>query len=218
MRALRLCGHGPRCRAGRERSHRRPRSQRNDQVLSAARPRRRWSGRSSWSGMGSLTAGRLSGTPSRIRQCGVVGQQQGDELRQVRVLRQGQPRGGFAGTGDQRAGRRRVDERRRQLHARTRHPGDAHALRDRGGRTRTQRRSGVRPQLVLCASPGARTRRWYYAWVLRIADGADLMANTTHKVRFLTGAHNIDPQPTDGRESRGQYAGDRSPHLHRGGA
>jgi aminobenzoyl-glutamate utilization protein B len=30
----------------------------------------------------------------------------------------------------------------------------------------------------------------YYEWVLRIADGADLMANTTHKVRFLTGAHN----------------------------
>jgi aminobenzoyl-glutamate utilization protein B len=33
----------------------------------------------------------------------------------------------------------------------------------------------------------------YYAWVLRIADGADLMANTTHKVRFLTGAHNSIP-------------------------
>ncbi|MGC9520351.1 MAG: amidohydrolase [Anaerolineae bacterium] len=30
----------------------------------------------------------------------------------------------------------------------------------------------------------------YYEWVLRIADGADLMANTTHKVRFLTGVHN----------------------------
>ncbi len=30
----------------------------------------------------------------------------------------------------------------------------------------------------------------YYEWVLRIADGADLMAGTTHKVRFLTGAHN----------------------------
>jgi len=30
----------------------------------------------------------------------------------------------------------------------------------------------------------------YYAWVLRIADGADLMAGTTHKVRFLTGVHN----------------------------
>jgi aminobenzoyl-glutamate utilization protein B len=33
----------------------------------------------------------------------------------------------------------------------------------------------------------------YYAWVLRIADGADLMANTTHTVRFLTGAHNRIP-------------------------
>jgi len=33
----------------------------------------------------------------------------------------------------------------------------------------------------------------YYDWVLRIADGADLMANTTHKVRFLTGAHNGIP-------------------------
>jgi aminobenzoyl-glutamate utilization protein B len=33
----------------------------------------------------------------------------------------------------------------------------------------------------------------YYAWVLRIADGADLMAGTTHKVRFLTGAHNSIP-------------------------
>ena len=33
----------------------------------------------------------------------------------------------------------------------------------------------------------------YYAWVLRIADGADLMANTTHKVRFLTGVHNGMP-------------------------
>jgi aminobenzoyl-glutamate utilization protein B len=33
----------------------------------------------------------------------------------------------------------------------------------------------------------------YYAWVLRIADGADLMAGTTHKVRFLTGAHNGIP-------------------------
>lgn len=33
----------------------------------------------------------------------------------------------------------------------------------------------------------------YYDWVLRIADGADLMANTTHKVRFLTGAHNSIP-------------------------
>ena len=30
----------------------------------------------------------------------------------------------------------------------------------------------------------------YYEWVLRIAEGADLMAGTTHKVRFLTGAHN----------------------------
>jgi aminobenzoyl-glutamate utilization protein B len=33
----------------------------------------------------------------------------------------------------------------------------------------------------------------YYAWLLRIADGADLMAGTTHKVRFLTGAHNGIP-------------------------
>jgi aminobenzoyl-glutamate utilization protein B len=33
----------------------------------------------------------------------------------------------------------------------------------------------------------------YYEWVLRIADGADLMANTSHKVRFLTGAHNTIP-------------------------
>jgi aminobenzoyl-glutamate utilization protein B len=30
----------------------------------------------------------------------------------------------------------------------------------------------------------------YYDWVLRIAEGADLMAGTTHKVRFLTGVHN----------------------------
>jgi aminobenzoyl-glutamate utilization protein B len=33
----------------------------------------------------------------------------------------------------------------------------------------------------------------YYDWVLRIAEGADLMANTTHKVRFLTGCHNGIP-------------------------
>ncbi len=33
----------------------------------------------------------------------------------------------------------------------------------------------------------------YYDWVLRIADGADLMAGTTHKVRFLTGAHQTIP-------------------------
>jgi len=33
----------------------------------------------------------------------------------------------------------------------------------------------------------------YYARVLRIADGADLMAGTTHKVRFLTGVHNGMP-------------------------
>ncbi len=33
----------------------------------------------------------------------------------------------------------------------------------------------------------------YYEWVLRIADGADLMAGTTHKVRFLTGAHQTIP-------------------------
>lgn len=30
----------------------------------------------------------------------------------------------------------------------------------------------------------------YYEWVLKIADGADLMANTSHKVKFLTGVHN----------------------------
>jgi aminobenzoyl-glutamate utilization protein B len=30
----------------------------------------------------------------------------------------------------------------------------------------------------------------YYRWVLRIADGADLMAGTTHKVKFLTGCYN----------------------------
>jgi aminobenzoyl-glutamate utilization protein B len=30
----------------------------------------------------------------------------------------------------------------------------------------------------------------YYEWILRIADGADLMARTTHNVRFLTGVHN----------------------------
>lgn len=30
----------------------------------------------------------------------------------------------------------------------------------------------------------------YYDWVLKIADGADLMANTSHKVKFLTGVHN----------------------------
>ena len=30
----------------------------------------------------------------------------------------------------------------------------------------------------------------YYERVLKIADGADLMAETTHKVRFLTGVHN----------------------------
>ena len=30
----------------------------------------------------------------------------------------------------------------------------------------------------------------YYEWLLRLADGADLMAKTTHKVTFLTGVHN----------------------------
>lgn len=30
----------------------------------------------------------------------------------------------------------------------------------------------------------------YYQWLLRIADGADLMARTTHRVTFLTGVHN----------------------------
>lgn len=33
----------------------------------------------------------------------------------------------------------------------------------------------------------------YYERVLRIADGADLMAGTTHRVRFLTGVHNGIP-------------------------
>ena len=33
----------------------------------------------------------------------------------------------------------------------------------------------------------------YYARVLRIADGADLMVGTTHRVRFLTGVHNSIP-------------------------
>jgi aminobenzoyl-glutamate utilization protein B len=33
----------------------------------------------------------------------------------------------------------------------------------------------------------------YYERVLRIADGADLMVGTTHKVRFLSGAHNSKP-------------------------
>lgn len=33
----------------------------------------------------------------------------------------------------------------------------------------------------------------YYEWVLKIADGADLMAKTTHKVEFLTGVHNGVP-------------------------
>jgi len=33
----------------------------------------------------------------------------------------------------------------------------------------------------------------YYERVLRIADGADLMVGTTHKVRFLTGVHNGMP-------------------------
>jgi aminobenzoyl-glutamate utilization protein B len=33
----------------------------------------------------------------------------------------------------------------------------------------------------------------YYKWILTIADGADLMAKTTHKVEFLTGVHNGVP-------------------------
>jgi aminobenzoyl-glutamate utilization protein B len=33
----------------------------------------------------------------------------------------------------------------------------------------------------------------YYARMLRIADGADLMVGTTHRVRFLTGVHNSIP-------------------------
>jgi aminobenzoyl-glutamate utilization protein B len=33
----------------------------------------------------------------------------------------------------------------------------------------------------------------YYEWILRIADGADQMARTTHRVQFLTGVHNGMP-------------------------
>jgi len=33
----------------------------------------------------------------------------------------------------------------------------------------------------------------YYDWILRIADGADQMARTTHRVKFLTGVHNGMP-------------------------
>jgi len=33
----------------------------------------------------------------------------------------------------------------------------------------------------------------YYDWILKIADGADLMARTTHNVKFLTGVHNGMP-------------------------
>lgn len=33
----------------------------------------------------------------------------------------------------------------------------------------------------------------YYSWLLRIADGADLMARTTHKVLFLSGVYNGIP-------------------------
>jgi aminobenzoyl-glutamate utilization protein B len=35
-----------------------------------------------------------------------------------------------------------------------------------------------------------------YAWVLRIADGADLMAGTTHRVEFLGGCYNLLPNKT----------------------
>ena len=35
-----------------------------------------------------------------------------------------------------------------------------------------------------------------YEWVLRIADGADLMAKTTHKMEFLTGCYNKIPNKT----------------------
>ena len=35
-----------------------------------------------------------------------------------------------------------------------------------------------------------------YEWVLRIADGADLMAGTTHKVEFLSGCYNLLPNKT----------------------
>ena len=37
-----------------------------------------------------------------------------------------------------------------------------------------------------------------YKWILRIADGADLMAETTHKVDFLTGIYNLLPNRTLG--------------------
>jgi len=53
------------------------------------------------------------------------------------------------------------------------------------------------------------TRSWYYVraperdqveriydWLLRIADGADLMAGTTHKVEFLSGCYNLLPNKT----------------------
>ncbi|MFX0209024.1 MAG: amidohydrolase [Candidatus Hodarchaeota archaeon] len=33
----------------------------------------------------------------------------------------------------------------------------------------------------------------YYDWILKIAEGADLMARTTHNVQFLTGVHNGMP-------------------------
>jgi aminobenzoyl-glutamate utilization protein B len=36
----------------------------------------------------------------------------------------------------------------------------------------------------------------YYERILKIADGADLMAGTTHKVQFLTGVHNTIPNRT----------------------
>jgi len=35
-----------------------------------------------------------------------------------------------------------------------------------------------------------------YEWVLRVADGADLMAKTTHKMEFLTGCYNKIPNKT----------------------
>jgi len=35
-----------------------------------------------------------------------------------------------------------------------------------------------------------------YSWVLRIADGADLMAGTTHKVEFIAGCSNLIPNKT----------------------
>lgn len=42
-------------------------------------------------------------------------------------------------------------------------------------------------------APGRELVDQYYERILRIADGADLMVGTTHKVQFLAGAHNTIP-------------------------